>query len=339
MNTVHTSISVDRVLRPATIVGTGAYVPTRIMTNADIKKIVDTTDEWIFTRSGIRQRRIAAPDEATSDMASIAAQRALAAAGITAADVDQIIVATLTPDMAFPNTGCFVQAKIGAKRAHCFDIEAACAGFLYGLEVARHFVSAGTIETSLVIGAEKLSTVTDWQDRATCVLFGDGAGAAVVRPATRGRGIIGNVTASDGNLHELLSLPGGGSRNPASHATIDARLHYMKMNGKEVFKHAVRAMTDASQQVLKKCGLTTRDIACIIPHQANMRIIQAIADRLDLGLDSFFVNIEKYGNMSAASVPVALDEAVAAGRVKQGDLILMVGFGGGFTWGATIMEW
>lgn len=326
-------------LRRAAIVATGVYVPSRIMTNFDIEKLVDTTDEWIVTRSGIRERRIAAENEATSDMAAIAAQRALAAAGLAPETVDQIIVATVTPDMGFPNTACFVQSRLGARKAHCFDLEAACSGFLYGVDVARHFIAAGAVETSLVIGAEKLSIVTDWQDRATCVLFGDGAGAAVIRPAARGRGIIGSVMVSDGTLHELLNLPGGGSRNPASHQTLDARMHYMKMNGKEVFKHAVRAMTEVSRQVLTKCELTIDDIACIIPHQANMRILQAIAERLGLGLDRFYINLEKYGNMSAASVPVALAEAVQAGRVKRGDLVLMVAFGGGFTWGATIIEW
>ena len=338
MTTGHASAT-GNVLRRTAIVGTGAYVPAKVMTNFDIEKIVDTTDEWIVTRSGIRERRIAAENEATSDMATIAAQRAMAMAGVTPDTIDQIIVATLTPDMGFPNTACFVQSRLGARNAHCFDLEAACSGFLYGIDVARHFIATGAAETSLVIGAEKLSTVTDWQDRATCVLFGDGAGAAVVRPAVHGRGIIGSIMASDGTLNELLTLPGGGSRNPASHQTIDARMHYMKMNGKEVFKHAVRMMTDVSRQVLAKCNLTINDIDCIIPHQANMRILQAIAERLGLGLDRFYVNLEKYGNMSAASVPVALDEAVQSGRVKRGDLVLMVAFGGGFTWGATVMEW
>lgn len=326
-------------LRRVAIAGTGFCVPSRIMTNFDIEKLVDTTDEWIVTRSGIRERRIAADNEATSDLATVAAQRALESAGVAPEKVDQIIVATITPDMGFPNTACFVQTRLGARNAYCFDLEAACSGFLYGVDMARNCIASGSIETALVIGAEKLSIVTDWQDRATCVLFGDGAGAAVLTPAAKGRGIMASVMGSDGALHELLNLPGGGSRSPASRQTLDARMHYMKMNGKEVFKHAVRAMSEVSRQVLAKCNLSIDQIDCIIPHQANMRILQAIAERLGLGLDRFYINLEKYGNMSAASVPVALHEAVQSGRVKRGDLVLMVAFGGGFTWGATVMEW
>lgn len=326
--------------RAIKIVGTGSYLPERILTNAELEKMVDTTDEWIYTRSGIRERRIARDDQATSDLSAEAARNALASAGIAAEEVDQIIVATITPDMMFPSTACFVQNQIGARHAHCFDVSAACSGFVYAMEVARQFISAGTIRTSIVIGAEKLSCFTDWTDRATCVLFGDGAGAVVLQAAEAGqRGIIANVMGSDGSLTDLLSIPGGGSRYPASPDSLAKRLHYMKMNGREVFKHAVRAMSDAVQQVTARCGLTLNDLSLVIPHQANIRIIQSIAEHLGIPIEKVYVNVEQYGNMSAATVPVALDQAVRKGAIKRGDLVALVAFGGGFTWGATIMEW
>jgi 3-oxoacyl-[acyl-carrier-protein] synthase III len=325
--------------RTAVITGTGSYLPARVLSNHDLQKMVDTTDEWILTRTGIRTRHIAREDETASDMGATAAKRALQMAGVAAADVDMILVATVTPDMPFPNTACFVQNLIGAENAFCMDLEAACSGFLYGLETARHFVASGEVKTALVIGSEKLSCVTDWTDRATCVLFGDGAGAAVVQSEKDGRGIIGSVMGSDGSLTALLNLPGGGSRHPASRKTLEDRLHYMKMTGNEVFKHAVRCMCDAAQKVLQKCGLTIADVDWVIPHQANMRIIKAIADRLGDSFPKFIVNLERVGNMSSASVPVALDEAVRAGRIQRGDIVLCVAFGGGFTWGATLIKW
>jgi len=325
--------------RVVAITGTGSYLPERVLTNADLEKMVETTDEWIQTRTGIRERRIAAEGEATSDMAAAAASRALAAAGLAPEELDMIVVGTLTPDMIFPNTACFVQQKIGARKAFCLDLEAACSGFVYGLETARHFVAAGTARNALVIGAEKLSCVTDWEDRATCVLFGDGAGAVVLQPRSEGRGILGSVMGSDGSLAHLLNLPGGGSRHPVSRKTLEDRLHYMKMTGNEVFKHAVRCMTAAGQSVLHRYGVSMEQVAWVIPHQANRRIIDAIAERFDGAGAKFIVNLDRVGNVSAASIPLALDEAVRAGRIRRGDLLLLIAFGGGFTWGATLLEW
>lgn len=324
----------------AVIIGTGSYMPERVLTNEELSKRVETSDEWIVTRTGIRERRIAAPDQACSDLAAEAARRALAHAGVQPEEVDMIVVATITPDMGFPNTGCFVQQKIGATRAFCMDLEAACSGFIYALEVASQFVSSGAIRTALVIGSEKISSITDWSDRSLCVLFGDGAGAAVVqaRPAGTG-GVLHTIMRSDGRLADLLKLPGGGSRHPASAETIEQRLHYMKMDGKEVFKHAVTCMTSVAKDAIAACGLTIADIKLIIPHQANMRIVQAIGQRLGEKSDQYFVNLDKYGNTSAASVIVAMDEAARNGRLKKGDLVLLVAFGGGFTWGASIVEW
>jgi 3-oxoacyl-[acyl-carrier-protein] synthase-3 len=320
------------------IVGIGSYLPERILTNAELEKMVDTTNEWIVSRSGIRERRIAREDQATSDLAAEAAKRALAKAALKPEDVDLIIVATLSPDMPFPNTACFVQKLIGAKNATCIGLEAACAGFLFAVDAASQYLLTGRFKTALVIGAEKLSTVTDWQDRTTCVLFGDGAGAVVLQARDSGEGILSTVTGSDGTLNALLNIPGGGSRNPVSAQTIEKRMHFMKMEGKEVFKHAVRAMGEAARKALEKAGLTIADVACVVPHQANMRIVEAIRDRLGVGPEKFFINLDKYGNMSAASIPVALDEAIQEGRVKKGDNIVLVAFGGGFTWGAMVVK-
>lgn len=333
-----TTASTSRVLRQVGITGTGSYAPERILRNADLEKMVDTTDEWILTRTGIRERHIARPDETTSDMGAEAARRALAAAGVTAEQVDLIIVATITPDMGFPNTACFVQSKIGAVNAYCYDIEAACSGFLYALDIARSAVATGNVDTVLVIGAEKISCITDWKDRSLCVLFGDGAGAAVVQPVT-GRGIQSSVLRSDGRLSNLLMLPGGGSKHPASAETLAQGLHFMKMDGRDVFKHAVTCMTDVARKALEKAGKSVEDMKLIIPHQANQRIISAIGDRLGGRPEQYFVNLERYGNTSAASIILALDEAVRAGRLEKGDQVLLVAFGGGFTWGATVLEW
>lgn len=330
-----------RPVRRAKIAGTGSYVPQRTMTNADMEKVVDTTDQWIVERTGIRERHIANAEETTSWMAAQAAKRAMESAGVTPEQIDLIIVATITPDMVFPNTACFVQDLIGAKNAVCFDLEAACSGFLYSLDVAKQFVAAGKYDTVLIIGAEKLSAITDWKDRTTCVLFGDAAGAAIVRPCGEqdGHGLVHSVLRSDGSLAELLKLPAGGSRMPASEETVKQGLHFMKMDGREVFKHAVTCMISAAKQTLEEVGLSVEDIKLIIPHQANMRIISAISDRLGGNESQYFVNLDRYGNTSAASVIVALDEAVRAGRLAKGDFVLLVAFGGGFVWGASLLEW
>ena len=326
-------------LRTVSIVGTGAYVPERIMTNADLEKIVDTSDEWIFTRTGIRQRHIAAPDEATSDMAAAAARKAMADAGITADTIDLIVVATCTPDMVFPSTACFVQRHIGATQAACLDVSAACSGFVYALEMGRQFIRTGSMQTALIIGAEKMSSVMDWTDRTTCVLFGDGAGAAVLQPKGAEFGILTSVLAADGRLSDLLSIPGGGSRHPVSQQVLDEKLHTLRMAGKEVFKHAVTNMAQAAQETLRRCGATIDDVACIIPHQANARIVQAIGQRIGAPLAKFYLNVDRYGNTSAASIIMALDEAARNGRIQRGDLVLLVGFGGGFTWASSLVEW
>lgn len=326
-------------IKTAYIAGTGSYLPEKILTNEDLERMVETSDEWIRTRTGIRERHIASDHEATSDMAAIAAQKALEQAEMEAGELDMIITATITPDMFFPSTSCFVQDLIGAGKAACLDLSAACSGFLYSLETARRFIAGGDVGSVLVMGAEKLSCITDWEDRGTCVLFGDGAGAAVVKPTTEGRGIMASSLGSDGSLGDLLKIPGGGSRHPASVETVENRLHYMKMTGNEVFKHAVRCMCDAGRQALEKCGMTMADVDWVIPHQANMRIINAVAQRLDNSIDKFCVNLDKVGNLSGASVPVALDEAVRDGRIKKGDMVLFTVFGGGFTWGAMVMEW
>jgi len=324
--------------RHVAFVGIGSYLPERILTNAELEKMVDTTSEWIVSRSGIRERRIAREDQATSDLAAEAAKRALAQAALKPEEIDLIIVATLSPDMPFPNTACFVQKLIGAKNATCIGLEAACSGFLFAVDAASQYLLTGRFKTALVIGAEKLSSVTDWQDRTTCVLFGDGAGAVVLQARDSGEGILSTVTGSDGTLNALLNIPGGGSRNPVSAQTIEKRMHFMKMEGKEVFKHAVRAMGEAARKALVKAGLTIADVACVVPHQANMRIVEAIRDRFGVGPEKFFINLDKYGNMSAASIPVALDEAVREGRIKKGDNIVLVAFGGGFTWGAMVVK-
>ncbi|MCA1808625.1 MAG: beta-ketoacyl-ACP synthase III [Kiritimatiellia bacterium] len=324
---------------PVGIVATGSYLPEKILTNADLVDMVDTSDEWITTRTGIRERHIAAADQATSDLAARAAERALSQAGLTAVDLDLIIVATITPDMFFPSTACFVQKHLGASRAACFDLQAACSGFIFALETARRMIEGGGFRNALVIGAEKLSGITDWTDRSTCVLFGDGAGAAILTRSHDAHAILKTVMASDGNLSHLLNLPGGGSRNPTSEQTLHDRLHYLKMAGREVFKYAVGSMLNASNEALKQSGVKIDDIACIIPHQANLRIVQAIGQRLGAPVEKYYLNLDRCGNMSAASVPVALDEAAAAGRLKRGDLVLLMAFGGGFTWGASIIKW
>lgn len=325
--------------RTCSITGVGSYVPEKELTNLELEKLVDTTDEWITTRTGIKSRRIAAAGQFTSDLGAAAALKALAMAGVTPEQVDLIIVATITPDMVFPSTGCLIQQKIGATRAAAFDLEAACSGFIFGLEIAQQFIMSRTYDTVLVIGAEKLSAIVDWQDRNTCVLFGDGAGAAVLQNRPSSHGLLTAVMGSDGNKAGLLGMPGGGSRCPATPESVAARLHYLRMEGKEVFKNAVQAMQTAAEEALRRCEIDITRIKCIIPHQANRRIIDAVADRLNAKPEQIFVNLDRYGNTSAASVAIALDEAVAGGRVQRGDLILLVVFGAGLTWGAAVIEW
>lgn len=320
------------------IIGVGEYLPSRILTNADLEKMVDTSDEWIITRTGIKQRRLVSSKEATSDLAIKASQQALKSAGLKPQDLDLIIIATVTPDMQFPAVACIVQNALSAKNAFCFDIAAACAGFVYGIVTAQQFISRGTIKNALVVGAEVLSSITDWQDKNTCVLFGDGAGAAVLAPVNSG-GILSGYLGSNGSQGELLMVPAGGSRHPASHQTLDKRLHYIKMRGNELFKIAVKTMTHAAQVALKQAGLECKDVDLVIPHQANVRILMAVANRLGLSEDKIYFNIEKYGNMSSASTATALCEAVKEGRIKKGDIVLLDAFGGGLVWGACVIKW
>jgi 3-oxoacyl-[acyl-carrier-protein] synthase-3 len=322
----------------AMISGLGFAVPERILTNTDLENMVDTSDEWIRARTGMIERHICDDSIATSDLSTQAAQKALAMAGIKARDLDIIIVATVTGDNPFPATACFVQKNLGATRAAAFDISAACSGFLYGLTIANNFIGNGTYKNILVVGAEILTKITDYTDRTTCVLFGDGAGAAVVQPSDGKRGIIKTLIKSDGRLTDLLYLPGGGSRNPASHETIDQHLHYLKMEGPEVFKAAVQAMGDAANHILNQAGIKSNQLALLIPHQANIRIIQATARRIKLPMDKVFVNVDRYGNTSSASIPIALTEAIEQGRLKKDDLCLLVSFGGGFTTGAVLLK-
>ena len=324
----------------AIILGTGSYAPENVVTNDDLAKIVDTSDEWIRTRSGIGQRHFAAKDEATSDMACIAAQRAIEAAGIERNEIDLIIVATMTPDMPFPSTACLVQSKLELPNVTTFDMQAACSGFVYALSVANSMLLSGNFSKALVIGAEKMSGILDFEDRTTCVLFGDGAGAAILaRDTTANVGILGAIGGADGSSPSLLQQPGGGSAMPASEASIAARQHFLKMNGKEIFKSAVRVMGQASTDILEQVGYTAEDLDLVIPHQANMRIIESLAKRLKIPMEKFHNNLDRFGNTSAASVPIALDEAFRAGRIKSGDLILLVAFGAGLTWASTLIRW
>jgi 3-oxoacyl-[acyl-carrier-protein] synthase-3 len=323
----------------ASIIGTGSYVPEKILSNADLERMVETNDEWIVSRTGIRERHIAAEEQTTSDMAAEAAKAALLNAGVEPEEVDMIIVATVTPDMFFPSTACFVQTKIGAKNAACFDVSAACSGFLFALETARQFIASGARKTVLVIGAEKLSTIVDWSDRNTCVLFGDGAGAAVLRHRPGTKGVIHTHMGSDGRQSEILYIPGGACRTPVTAENAAQRLNTIKMNGKETYKQAVTAMLDAGNRVMEAGGVRPDELACIIPHQANARIIEAIADRMRIPLDRFLINLDRFGNTSAAAVAIALDEANRTGRMKEGDYILLVVFGGGLTWAGSLIQW
>ncbi|KYH32489.1 beta-ketoacyl-ACP synthase III [Neomoorella mulderi] len=326
-------------LRPVGIVGTGSCLPERVLTNAELEQMVDTSDEWIRSRTGIRERRIASQDTAASDLAVPAAVKALKMAGLTAEAVDLIIVATVTPDTLFPATACLVQERLGARGAAAFDLSAGCSGFIYALAAASQFIAAGVYQTALVIGVEILSKIINWQDRNTCVLFGDGAGAVVLQAVPAGEGLLGLHLGADGSGGSLLSMPAGGSRLPASSSTVEKHLHTIHMNGPEVFKFAVRVMGEASLKALEQAGLRKEEVDFLIPHQANIRIIEAATKRLGLAPEKVYVNLDRYGNMSSASIPVALDEAYREGRLKRGDKVVLVAFGAGLTWGAAVLSW
>ncbi len=324
--------------RAAAIIGTGMAVPSRVVTNVDLSKTIDTSDEWIVTRTGIKERRVAADGEATSDLGYLAGRQALENAKVKPEELDLIIAATMTPDMLCPATACLIQKKLGAKNAGGFDLEAACSGFIYGLSMARGAILGGEAKTILLVGAETVSRIIDWQDRRTCVLFGDAAGAVVMRAETDGRGVLGTLLGADGGGAELIEVPAGGSRLPASRETVDGRQHFLRMRGQDVFKAGVRSMTQAVIQVLAKCGLKKEDISLLIPHQANKRIIDAIANSLDFPKEKILINLDRFGNTSAATIPVALHEAITEGRVKSGDLVCTVAFGGGLTWGSAVIR-
>jgi 3-oxoacyl-[acyl-carrier-protein] synthase-3 len=323
----------------AGILGTGHSYPEGILTNADLEKIVETSDEWIKTRTGISQRRKAAPGEYTSLFAVRAARQAIERARLDPADIDLILCATVTPDQILPSTGCLIQAELGSNKAAAMDIVAACSGFLYGLTLADTMVRTGQAKYALVIGAEILTQYVDYSDRQTCVLFGDGAGAAVLGPVDPNRGILSTKIRSDGRYEEQLYSPGGGTRRPPSPETLASGDHFFKMKGNELFKVAVRSMADVSREVLEVAGLTAADVDLFIPHQANQRITDAVANKLDVDSERVYSNIAMHGNTSSASIPIALDECVEAGRIKEGDLVLLASFGGGVTWGGVLMRW
>jgi 3-oxoacyl-[acyl-carrier-protein] synthase-3 len=323
----------------AHIVGWGRYLPRRVLTNDDLSRMVDTSDEWIRTRTGIRERHLAEDGETTSSMAVQAGQQALEVAGLSPTQLDLIVVATVTPDYLFPATACLVQDTLGATGAVAFDLSAGCSGFVYGLSVAAHLLSAGVYQAALVIGAETLSRITDWTDRDTCVLFGDGAGAVVLQAGESEGGVLATVLGADGSGGDLLWVPAGGSRMPASHRTVAERLHFIQMKGREVFRFAVRAIPAATREVLEEAGLSLADVDLLVLHQANQRIIEAAARALGMPLEGVYSNLERYGNTSAASIPIALSDAAEGGRIQPGDLVVCVGFGAGLTWGAAAIRW
>jgi 3-oxoacyl-[acyl-carrier-protein] synthase III len=323
----------------STIVGLGRYAPERVLSNAELAATVETSDEWIRSHTGVEERRIAAPDEASSDLAYGAAREALAAAGVSAGEVDYIIVGTTTPDMAFPSVACLLQKRLGARTVACLDVSAACSSFVYGLSVGHGAIVSGQARTVLVVGAETMSRIVNWRDRATCVLFGDSAGAAVLRPAPPGRGFLSFALGGDGAGEPNLYISAGGSRRPASRETVERGEHFLSMVGPEVYKFAVRMIPKAAQEALQRAGLDAADVDFVIPHQANIRIIESAARRLGIPLSKFYINVQRYGNTSAASVPVALYEAVRDGRVNDGDVGVLVAFGGGYTWGACAIRW
>lgn len=325
--------------RAVGILGIGHYVPEKIVTNFDLEKIVDTSDEWITERTGIKQRHIAAPGQATSDMSVIAAQRALADAGVAPEELDLVILATASPDHAFPSTACLVQDRIGAKNAAAFDLSAGCSGFVYSLGVASQMIKSGLYNKILIIGAETLSSIINWQDRNTCVLFGDGAGAAIVGEAEEGYGVLGIDLGADGSGGKYLFQPAGGSRKPASEETVANHEHTIHMNGPEVFKFAIQIMGKTAKRALANAGMKPEELDLLVPHQANLRIITSAAKRLKMPMEKVWVNVNKYANTSAASIPIALCEAQSAGALKKGDNVLLAGFGAGLTWAAIVLKW
>ncbi len=326
--------------RSVVIKGIGAYKPKRVLTNDDLAKIVDTSDEWIFTRTGIKERLIAGESETPSFMGLEASKVALERAGLEASVIDLLVVATLSPDMPFPSTSCLIQNKLGLKPIACFDVQAACSGFLFALEIASKMMLSGNYKNALVVGTEKMSGILDWKDRSTCVLFGDGAGAAVLTKVNEANvGIIDGILCADGSQAELLCQPGGGSACPASIESIKEGKHFLKMNGREIFKNAVRLMEQVSLNILEKNKLSAKDIDLVIPHQANIRIINALSTRLNIPIEKFFLNLSRFGNTSAASIPLALNDAYEQGLLKKGANILLVAFGGGLTWASTLLKW
>jgi len=318
---------------------TGVYLPDRVLTNADLEKMVDTSDEWITTRTGIKERRIVSKEQVTSDLAVNAARMALERGGLKAEDVDLILVATNTPDTIFPATACWVQKKLGIKEIPAFDLEAGCTGLLYALIVAESLILSGTARRILLIGADILTKITNWEDRSTCVLFGDGAGAFILEESDDDSGLISHYWGADGSLAELLILPGGGTLHPANEKTVEKKLHYLTMKGNEVFKHAVKRMGESALEALKRAGLDKSQVDYLIPHQANLRIIDATGERLNLPKEKIVANIHKYGNMSVATIPVALHELAEEGKLQKGKIIVMVAFGAGFTWAAAVYRW
>ena len=326
--------------RSAVILGTGSYAPDKIVTNDDFASSLETSDEWIRSRTGIQQRRFASKGESTSDMACKAAENAIQSAGIDRQEIDLIVVATMTPDMPFPSTACLLQSKLDLPNVAAFDLQAACSGFVYGLNVVSGLLLSGRHKKALLVGAEKMSSILDFEDRTTCVLFGDGAGAVVLGVEDcPNHGVIACLGGADGSQPELLQQPGGGSAIPPTHESLDQRQHFLKMNGKEIFKLAVRVMGNACTETLERAGYTADDLNLVIPHQANMRIIDSLQKRLSIDESKFHNNLHLYGNTSAASVPIALDEAVQAGRVKNDDLVLLVAFGAGLTWASSLIKW
>lgn len=323
----------------AGIIATGAALPEKILTNFDLEKIVDTTDEWIRSRTGIRQRTIARDDEYNSTFSTRAAREAMERAGLNPKQIDMLICATVTPDTPLPATGCIIQAELGLVNAAAFDISAACSGFIYALSIAEKYIKDGSADNIVIIGSEVLSKWTDWTDRSTCVIFADGAGAAVVSRVPEGRGILSSVIRSDGNFVDVLSITGGGTKKPFSQEVLDNREHFIKMRGNELFKVAIRCMANSAKQVLKEAGYSAEDVDLIIPHQANQRITDAVAERLGVGDDKMYSNIDRIGNSSSATIPIGLHECILSGRLKEGDLVLLTAFGGGVTWGSLLLRW
>jgi 3-oxoacyl-[acyl-carrier-protein] synthase III len=321
------------------IIGTGSFLPEKILTNADLQKMVDTNDEWIQQRTGIVQRRVADSSLATSDLAVEAARRALKDAHLEPKDLDMIILGTVTPDHVTPSTACYVQNKLGTRFIPAFDVSAACCGFLYAVSVGTKFIEAGGCKTVLAIGAETLTRITDYTDRGTCILFGDGAGAVILRAQDTGHEILFSSMASDGSGADLMIIPAGSSKIPATVKTVEDHLHFLKIKGREVYKTAVLKIVEEVTGALAQCNLTLDDLKMVIPHQMNLRIIEAAAERLGVSMDRFFVNIDKYGNTSSATIPIALDEAARSGRLKKGDIVILVAFGGGLTWASVVIRW